>query len=776
MRKLLFILITATIILLTSTIGYLRLRNELLKVQGDDVAGASTLFAQNASVQLNLAVFGEIKPDGAICSNGEILKKTGANDWDCAADGGGSGGSAIELQDGSTDIGSFSSVSFQDNSFVVTDTTGEAFVQLDWTNGPASKAAANTWTEVNTFDKDIVFSAANSSLYFGNGISPQISHYFSYLGAQASSSVIFGQSSDSAGQEATFLFSGLTGNRTYTLPDQAGTFILSSGSVSFETTGYASASTVFTNRIGTSGASYSLDIGATIAQDNLISIDCLEGYANSTSVGGCINIDSTSNIGAGLVVYSNLGSTTTGRLVVVRCDNSAFDEDCFRIENDGTADGLSINNTNTGTSSNAISITGAGGYTLAVSHTGTNANQGAGSFSSTNAYTTLSITDVASGQGSIKVTHTGGGQDGSASGLSIDLASSLAGRTAAQGIFIDATTGKTTGKLFNIRNGGEEDLTLLGNGRLGLLDASPDARFEIVGTGSLDYFYITNSTDGDIFSIRQGGASTSLNFEISNYASASLFLGSAFSSVGDCNDSAEALRWTTTGLFSCGTFTGGDGITITADDIDFVATELEGLTWGGGAGSSIAWTFNLSGTDPVLTFNSGGVSITGFASASTNFEAVGYASASKYFTLPLGSGALTQNQFGIDDQGFGQFVYRASSSEHVLTDEKTMRIPIGSTSFNSWTSRSLDPYLFRGITVKKIACKVSSATSVVINLSANGTTDLDQITCLTTATFDDGSISNASIAKGAELVLERRTISSTPDYLTITIVYAQNRE
>lgn len=32
----------------------------------------------------------ELKPDGSTCSNGQILKKTGANDWDCAADATGS--------------------------------------------------------------------------------------------------------------------------------------------------------------------------------------------------------------------------------------------------------------------------------------------------------------------------------------------------------------------------------------------------------------------------------------------------------------------------------------------------------------------------------------------------------------------------------------------------------------------------------------------------------------------------------------------------------------
>ena len=34
--------------------------------------------------------YAEIRPDGSTCSNGEIIKKTGADDWDCATDAGGS--------------------------------------------------------------------------------------------------------------------------------------------------------------------------------------------------------------------------------------------------------------------------------------------------------------------------------------------------------------------------------------------------------------------------------------------------------------------------------------------------------------------------------------------------------------------------------------------------------------------------------------------------------------------------------------------------------------
>lgn len=72
---------------------------ERLKIGDGFLVGASTLFAQNASVQLNLEVLGtyastsgnlsfngEVMPDGATCGVDEILKRTGANNWDCAAD------------------------------------------------------------------------------------------------------------------------------------------------------------------------------------------------------------------------------------------------------------------------------------------------------------------------------------------------------------------------------------------------------------------------------------------------------------------------------------------------------------------------------------------------------------------------------------------------------------------------------------------------------------------------------------------------------------------
>ena len=65
--------------------------------------GAGDLFVgRNATTSGNLTFMGELMPDGSTCANGQILKKTGANDWDCAADAGGGDGGGFQLITGNT--------------------------------------------------------------------------------------------------------------------------------------------------------------------------------------------------------------------------------------------------------------------------------------------------------------------------------------------------------------------------------------------------------------------------------------------------------------------------------------------------------------------------------------------------------------------------------------------------------------------------------------------------------------------------------------------------
>ncbi|MEK7062440.1 MAG: hypothetical protein AAB946_00225, partial [Patescibacteria group bacterium] len=58
---------------------------------GGLISTASSTFVTTADVRGDLSFHGEIQPDGATCADNEILKKAGANNWDCAADQSGTG-------------------------------------------------------------------------------------------------------------------------------------------------------------------------------------------------------------------------------------------------------------------------------------------------------------------------------------------------------------------------------------------------------------------------------------------------------------------------------------------------------------------------------------------------------------------------------------------------------------------------------------------------------------------------------------------------------------
>jgi hypothetical protein len=93
------------------------------------------------------------------------------------------------------------------------------------------------------------------------------------------------------------------------------------------------------------------------------------------------------------------------------------------------------------------------------------------------------VRGVESGRGSVKIAHVGraDGSDASASGLSIDL--QTAG-TAAQGIFVTATQGPTSGSLITLRNNaGLDDFVVKGTGRIGVgisRGATPRGQVHIV--------------------------------------------------------------------------------------------------------------------------------------------------------------------------------------------------------------------------------------------------------------------------------------------------------
>lgn len=130
--------------------------------------------------------------------------------------------------------------------------------------------------------------------------------------------------------------------------------------------------------------------------------------------------------------------------------------------------GLKITTQDTTVGSQAVSINCASGGGSAHVHalssilTGTgNANSSAANFVSSNkAASCVQISGSETGRGSLKITHTGPGDnsDANASAISIDLQGAS---TAAQGIHVDSVAQGTTGALLDIRNAGNQLFKLL---------------------------------------------------------------------------------------------------------------------------------------------------------------------------------------------------------------------------------------------------------------------------------------------------------------------------
>jgi hypothetical protein len=99
---------------------------------------------------------------------------------------------------------------------------------------------------------------------------------------------------------------------------------------------------------------------------------------------------------------------------------------------------------------------------------------------------TVQVSGRETNRGTVKITHenhsgTDTGDSGAAA-LSIDLTHGAQNGTAAQGIFINATEGPTTGNLFTARNGGTKECAIKDTGRVGVnvdIGEVPEAQLEV---------------------------------------------------------------------------------------------------------------------------------------------------------------------------------------------------------------------------------------------------------------------------------------------------------
>ena len=268
--------------------------------KGDVLVGASTTFSQNASIQLNFEVLGtyasvsgnlsfngEIMPDGATCSNNQILKRTGANDWDCATDA--SGGGGIEVRENNATTTAFqdttvASLSFNDGAFNVTASgTTDVTIKLDWVNGPASLSEADTITGnwVNTAFPWADNEVADAISLIGGTIGAN-----SISGTQTTTDTLtIGDNGDSIIFDASNWDISTLGKAD---------FLSASVSTNFEATGYASASKYFGSAFGSSADCN--DAGDAFGWDSatgLFSCRTL-GVADTSATGGT-GIDISTN-------------------------------------------------------------------------------------------------------------------------------------------------------------------------------------------------------------------------------------------------------------------------------------------------------------------------------------------------------------------------------------------------------------------------------------------------------------------------------------------------
>ena len=84
------------------------------------------------------------------------------------------------------------------------------------------------------------------------------------------------------------------------------------------------------------------DVMAEISSAGTFAVEPRSELSSSTSAGGAIRLDNTLNKGAGLVMYTNSGSGSNGRLVSARCDHAYFDQDCLHVSNDGERSGIGV--------------------------------------------------------------------------------------------------------------------------------------------------------------------------------------------------------------------------------------------------------------------------------------------------------------------------------------------------------------------------------------------------------------------------------------------------
>lgn len=131
--------------------------------------------------------------------------------------------------------------------------------------------------------------------------------------------------------------------RTLTAPDQDGTIMLQSKTVSDGD-----------NEVGLTVTQNDITNNPTAVKvvntgtGNSISVDQNGNTGGSNNTDASVHITNTDNTGIALGVYSNQGSSSASPLVIFEADAASFDQNVLRIQNDGTSNALELDNNGTG--------------------------------------------------------------------------------------------------------------------------------------------------------------------------------------------------------------------------------------------------------------------------------------------------------------------------------------------------------------------------------------------------------------------------------------------
>ena len=166
--------------------------------------------------------------------------------------------------------------------------------------------------------------------------------------------------------------------------------------------------------------------------------------------------------------------------------------------------------------------------------------------------------------GTLKISHLnpgpGAADDAGAAALSLDLKRNSKGGTAAQGIFVTATEGATTGNLIVLRNNGRDDFVVKGSGRAGVgmdIGEAPEASLEVkqpdtttpglvvTGIASTTSPLFQTKTSAGTATLEVGSSGAIVHRAVSFYTN-SLQLGSTSSDLGGSGGSVISMKDATT--------------------------------------------------------------------------------------------------------------------------------------------------------------------------------------------------------------------------------------